>query len=66
MEALVGHTDTERLDWLEKNASRLGIKPDWRWCKVGKSTGWVSTDEMSEHTDIRGKIDEMMSNMGEV
>jgi len=58
----VGHSDTERLDWLEHNASKLGIKPDWQWCKVIEETEWIPLNEMSEYTDIRGKIDRLMSN----
>ena len=40
--------DKIRLDWLEDNASKIGINPDWRW------------DNNKEFTDIRKRIDKGM------
>jgi hypothetical protein len=49
-------TDKERLDWLERNASKLGISPDYRWGYVGKYAR--PKDMANEYTNIREKIDE--------
>jgi hypothetical protein len=49
-------TDKERLDWLERNASKIGISPDYRWGDVGKYARLK--DMANEYTNIREKIDE--------
>jgi hypothetical protein len=43
-------TDTEILDWIQSNASKLGIKPQW--------TGYPSDkpNEPFEYTDIREMV----------
>lgn len=49
--------DTEILDWIVKNASKLGIKPDYQWGKIG-ADGYADTTE-NEYTDIRKKVTEL-------
>jgi len=52
-------SDTEIVDWLVKNASKLGIKPDYQWGKIDQS-GYADTSE-NEYTDIRKKVTELAS-----
>jgi hypothetical protein len=52
-------SDTEILDWIVKNASKLGIKPDYQWGKIEKS-GYADISE-NEYTDIRKKVTELAS-----
>lgn len=51
------HTDTERLDWLEFNASKLGIKAQWTMVTLDKNDTVTKT---IEYTEIRKMIDERM------
>lgn len=60
-DAIIEHSDTERMDWLERNASKLGIKPDWTWVVVDIMTKCESQGRTRERSDIRRKIDTMMS-----
>lgn len=53
------HTDTERLDWLEFNASKLGIKSQWTMVTLDKDDNIKKT---IEYTEIRKMIDERMEN----
>lgn len=43
-------TDTEILDWIERNASKLGMKPDW----TGLDT--ETLELRFEFTDIRQRV----------
>jgi hypothetical protein len=55
-------TDTERLDWLERNASKLGIATDCRWTSA---EGYVRPEDMREYTDIRSRIDKLAEETGD-
>jgi hypothetical protein len=55
-------TDTERLDWLERNASKLGITVDYKWSVV---KGYVRPEDMREYTDIRSRIDKLAEETGD-
>ena len=50
-------SDTDRLNWLSKNAGALGITPEWEW---GKDDGNYRVLKMGEYTDMRAKIDDLM------
>lgn len=50
-------TDTEILDWITKNASKLGLKPEYQWGKI-KGDGSADMRE-NEFTDIRKKVIEL-------
>jgi hypothetical protein len=52
-------SDKERLDWLEKNASKIGIKPDWTYGIINK-IGYSNKLD-NEYTNIRKRIDELMA-----
>jgi len=54
--------DTERLDWLERNASKLGIATDYKWVSA---EGYVRPEDMREYTDIRSRIDKLAEETGE-
>ena len=69
MENIEQNTDIERLDWLEVNASRVGIKPDrvgikpdWIW--IEKNEGWIQMETngrwIDEFTGIRERIDALI------
>ena len=51
-------TDTERLDWVERNGSKVGVIPGIKW---------VSARDCSkqEHVDLRKRIDKQMDKDGE-
>ena len=51
--------DKNRLDWLEKNASKIGIIPDWTWSALEES-GYVQGSYENEHTNIRARVDKLM------
>lgn len=52
-------TDTEILDWIEKHASKLGMRPDYSgWLQsVDGYTDMTKPD--LEYTDIRKKVEEL-------
>ena len=51
-------TDTQRLDWLERNVSKLGMIPDWRWQILDEN--YRTKGKTKEFTDIRKLIDKYM------
>ncbi len=54
-------TDTETLNWIERNASKLGMDPDWKG-SIFDERGMADTSKPDiEFTDIRKRVAEIAS-----
>lgn len=54
-------TDKERLDFIEKNPSLFGLKPDYTWHVIDKDqdvNNPATWNEWNEFIDLRSRIDD--------